>query len=74
MTNIRDRLICAVALYLLAVATLAEEYQQVENIAAESAQEASVGLPDIPSSREKRPMLRLFRNSLAEASPFWREI
>lgn len=73
MNKIRDRLICAVASYLLAVATLAEEYQQVENIAAESAEEASVGLADIPSGREKRPMLRLFRNSLAEAAPFWRD-
>ena len=73
MNRIRDRLICAAVSYLLAVATLAEEYQQVENIAAESAEEALVGLPDIPSGREKRPMLRLFRKSLAEASPFWRE-
>ena len=73
MNRIRVRLICVVALHLLAAATLAEEYQQVENIAAESAEEASVGLPDIPSGRDKRPMLRLFRNSLAEASPFWRE-
>ena len=73
MIRVRDRLVGAVALYVLAAATLAEEYQQVENIAAESAEEASVGLPDIPSGREKRPMLRLFRDSLAEKSPFWRE-
>jgi hypothetical protein len=73
MNRFRDRLIGAVALYLLAVTTLAEEYQQVENIAAESAEEASVGLQDIPSGEEKRPMLRLFHDSLAEASPFWRE-
>jgi len=60
-------------MHLLAVATLAEEYQQVENIAAESAEEASVGLQDITSGEETRPMLRLFRGYLAEASPFWRD-
>ena len=55
MTRILDRFLCAAVLFLLAAATFAEEYQRVENIAAESAQVALVGLPDIPSGREKRP-------------------
>ena len=73
MSRILNRLQCAAVLFLAAAATLAEEYQQVENIAAESAEEASVGLPDITSGREKRPMLRLFGESVDGAPPFWRD-
>jgi len=73
MIRILNQFLCTAVLFLLAAASFAEEYQQVENIAAESAEEASVGLQDISSGEEKRPMLRLFGESLDGAPLFWRD-
>ncbi len=73
MNTIRDRLICAVALNLLVAATLASEYQQLENIAPESAEEASLGIKDIGEVPNKLPRRGLLRNALADAPPFWRD-
>ena len=55
MARIRGLLICAVALYLPVAATLAAEYQEVENVAPESAEEAPVGLEKIAKALEWRP-------------------
>ena len=73
MIRIRDRLICTLALYSLAAVTLAAEYQQLEDIAPESAEEASTGLRDIIRTRERGPRRQLLRDALADASPFWRD-
>ena len=73
MARIRGLLICAVALYLPVAATLAAEYQQLENLAAESAEEATVGLQDIDKLPAKRPTREVLRDVLADKSPFWRD-
>ena len=73
MARIRGLLICAVALYLPVAATLAAEYQEVENVAPESAEEAPVGLEKIAKALEWRPRHEFFRGALAKASPFWRD-
>ena len=73
MARIRGQLICAVALYLPVAATLAAEYQEVENVAPESAEEAPVGLEKIAKALEWRPRHEFFRGALAKASPFWRD-
>ncbi len=51
----------------------AAEYQLVENLAAESAEEASIGLQDIDKVPEKRPRRHLLHDALANTPPFWRD-
>lgn len=62
-------------LALLAFPTMviAAEYQQLENLAAESAEQASLGLGTLGEMAEKRPARELLRDALAEAPPFWRD-
>jgi hypothetical protein len=73
MTTFRDRLMFVVVLCASAASIRAAEYQQLEDIAAESAEEASVGLQDIDKAPEKRPRRQLLRDALADAPPFWRD-
>jgi len=73
MTTIRNRPIYVVVLCATAAATHSAEYQRVENLAAESAEEASIGLQDIDKVPEKRPRRQLLHDALAGAPPFWRD-
>ena len=73
MTTVRDRLIFVVVLCASAASIRAAEYQRVENLAAESAEEASIGLQDIDKTPEKRPRRQLLQDALADAPPFWRD-
>lgn len=64
-----------VAMFLLisVLTARAAEYQQLENLAAESADQATLGLRDIGKAREKSPRRWLLRDALADRSPFWRD-
>ena len=73
MARYRDQLICVVALCAPVTATFAAEYLALENLAAESAEEASIGLQDIDKAPEKRPRRQLLRDALGDAPPFWRD-
>jgi hypothetical protein len=53
-------------------AVFAAEYQELEDIAAESAEESAVALRDVGRILP-RPRRRLLRNALADRSPFWRD-
>ena len=62
-----------IALLAPCAVTYGSEYQQLENIAPESAEELSVGLDAIDKPPERRPSLELLRDVLAKRSPFWRD-
>lgn len=49
----------------------ATEYQQAENVAAESAEEAAIGMADMDERPARFQRLQLLRDVLQEAPPFW---
>jgi hypothetical protein len=53
-------------------AVIAAEYQELETIAAETAQESSVGMEDLDQEPE-RPKRQFLMGALSEMSPFWRD-
>jgi hypothetical protein len=71
MTKIRYPLICAVTLITPLSVALAAEYQKLENIAPESAQEATFGLQGFDDILARRPKRGFLRNALAKRSSFW---
>jgi hypothetical protein len=66
-------LACAAAILTLAAPGYGSEYQQNEEIAPESAEDASVGLETMDKPPPRRPRLGLLINLLADRSPFWRD-
>jgi hypothetical protein len=61
-------------LLCLGIGTLhAAEYQLNEDIAPETAQEASLGLDSIASDAESPPRRSLLNVGFEDASPFWRD-
>ncbi len=74
MMNVRNYGISVVVALLAPCAlTYGSEYQQLENIAPESAEELSVGLEVSDRPLEQLPRLELLRDVLAKRSPFWRD-
>jgi hypothetical protein len=71
MTKYRYPLICAVTLCAPFSAALAAEYQKLENIAPESAEEATFGLQGSDGILTRRPKRGFLHNALAKRSPFW---
>jgi hypothetical protein len=71
MTKIRYPLICAVTLCAPLSVALAAEYQKLENIAPESAQEATFGMQDSDDILTSQPKRGFLINALATRSPFW---
>ncbi len=49
------------------------EYEEVENIAPESAEAAPASLDNVGEPRPRGPVRRILRERLAERSPFWRD-
>ncbi len=68
---------CGISLVAVVLApctfTYGSEYQELENIAPESAEEIAVGLDTTARPLDERPQLELFRDALAKAPPFWRD-
>lgn len=74
MMNVRHYGICVVVAVLAPCAvTFGSEYQELEDIAPESAEELAVGLDTTDEALRKRPRLGLLRDVLAKRSPFWRD-
>ncbi len=69
----RTRLILSVSAFLLPAFSLAVEYQQDERVAADSAEEAGVGLEAIDAAPETRPSRTLLRDQFTDLPPFWRD-
>lgn len=65
------RILIFVALLSPTGESLAIEYQKVENIAPESAEESPVGLQEADKMRVWLPRRRILRGALADASPFF---
>jgi hypothetical protein len=53
-------------------AVIAAEYQELETIAAETAEESSVGMEDLDQEPE-RPKRQFLMGALSDMSPFWRD-
>lgn len=58
---------------LLTQQALATDYQDSEQIAAESAEDSSLGLQDFDARRLLGPAHGLFHDALADAPPYWRD-
>jgi hypothetical protein len=66
------RFFFAVCLAVSPNAVNAGEYQEAETIAAETAEESSVGMADL-DQEPRRPRRRIVLDALSERSPFWRD-
>ena len=74
MMNVRHNGITVVVAVLAPCAlTFGSEYQALEDIAPESAEEMAVGLDRVAEPPKERPRLGLLRDVLAKRSPFWRD-
>ncbi len=67
------RFAIAQALIVLPFAAVGSDYQDAEEIAPTSAQEASVGLQGIEIERTLAPARAVFEDMLANLPPFWRD-
>jgi hypothetical protein len=73
MISIRYWPIGAILLGLSTTDAFATEYQVLENIAAESAEQSPTSIQDIDESPESLVRRGFLRDALADASPFFRD-
>ena len=67
------RVVIAQAIVVLPLAAAGSDYQDAEELAPTSAQEASVGLQGVETERILAPTRAVLEDLLANAPPFWRD-